>query len=75
MSFQLIRNYCYALFCIETYEPFEFILGLFPHGMTRPTYENILKCGKCVPERNEIHKSFRLWRIVVQFLRQTKAKD
>ena len=47
----------------------------FPHGMTRPNYtdyENILKCVKCATEHIEIHKSFSLWCIVVNFLKQTK---
>ena len=55
----------------------EFFRVFFPHGMTRPNYidyENILKCDKCVTEHIEIHKSFSLWFIIVNFLRQTKAK-
>ena len=38
--------------------------------MTRPNYidyENILKCGKCATEHVEIHKSFSLWCIIVNF--------
>ena len=37
-------------------------------------YENILKCDKCATEYIEIQKSFSLWCIIVNFLRQTKAK-
>ena len=45
--------------------------GSFPHGMTRPNYidyENILKCDKCATEDIEIHKSFNLRCIIVNFL-------
>ena len=51
--------------------------GFFPHGITRPNYidyENILKCDKCATEHIEIHKSFNLWCIIVNFLRQIKAE-
>ena len=51
--------------------------GFFPHGMTGPNYidyENILKCDKYATEHIEIHKSFTLWCIIVNFFRQTKAK-
>ena len=44
--------------------------------MTRPNYidyENILKFDKCAKEHIEIHKSFSLWCIIVNFLRQNKA--
>ena len=37
-------------------------------------YDNILKCDKCAKEHIEIHKSFSLWCIIVNFLKQTKAK-
>ena len=48
----------------------------FSHGMTRPIiiYENTLKCDKCATEHIEIHKSFSLWCIIANFLRQTKAE-
>ena len=46
--------------------------GFFPHGLI--IYETILKCDKCVTEYIEIRKSFSLWCIIVNFLRQTKAK-
>ena len=66
-----------VLFLIEIYELLKSFFAVFPHGMTilgLIIYENILKCDKCATERIEIRKSFSLWRITVNFLRQTKAK-
>ena len=49
--------------------------GFFPHGIVGLIiYKNILKCGKCATEYIEIQKLFSLWCIIVNFLRQTKAK-
>ena len=60
----------YDLFLIKTYE----LLSVFSHDMTDYLFGNILKCDKCVKARIEIHKLFRLWYIVVHFLKQTKAQ-
>ena len=65
----------YVLFLIEIYELFSEFSGFFLMAwLGLIIYENILKCDKCATEYIEIQKSFSLWCIIVNFLRQTKAR-
>ena len=65
----------YVLFLIEIYELLKSFWGFFfIVWLGLIIYDNILKWDKCATEHIEIHKSFSLWCIIVNILRQTKVK-